>query len=69
MVPSMELQRWAARLCAGLMVVLALSGYYFGNIRFAPVVAGFAILAGVFYSGRLAMPTRSLSDSGRHRAL
>jgi hypothetical protein len=69
MVPSMELQRWAARLCAGMMMVLALSGYYFGNIRFAPVVAGFAILAGVFYWGRLPVPSRSLSESGRHRAL
>ena len=48
-----------------------ITGYYYANIRFAPVAAGFAILAGVFYSGRLAAaaPTRSLSNSGQHRAL
>jgi hypothetical protein len=46
-------------------------GFHFGNVRFAPVVAGFAILAGVFYTWR-AQPeaaSRSLADSGRHRAL
>jgi hypothetical protein len=68
---GMELHRLAARLCAVLVVMLAMTGYYYANIRFAPVAAGFAILAGVFYSGRLAavMPTRSLSNSGQHRAL
>ncbi|HEU5039860.1 MAG TPA: hypothetical protein VFT84_03505 [Gemmatimonadales bacterium] len=69
---GMQLQRWAARLCAGLVVGLVMTGYYFANIRFAPVAAGFAILAGVFYSGRLAAAaptTRPLTDSGRHRAL
>lgn len=68
---GMELQRWAARCCAVLVVMLAMTGYYYANIRFAPVAAGFAILAGVFYSGRLAAaaPTRSLSNSGQHRAL
>ena len=70
MGPSMELQRWAGRLCAGLVALLAMMGYYFGNIRFAPVAAGFAILAALFYSGRMvATPSRSLSNSGRHRAL
>jgi hypothetical protein len=45
-------------------------GYYFANVRFAPVAAGFAILAGLFYSGRMvASPSASLSNSGRHRAL
>ena len=70
MGPRMELQRWAARVCAGLVVGLAWLGYYFANIRFAPVVVGFAILAAVFYSGRLvAASTPPLSNSGRHRAL
>jgi len=71
---SMELQRWAGRVCAGLVAVLAMLGHHFGNVRFAPVAAGFAILAALFYSGRLsgrliAAPSRSLSNSGRHRAL
>jgi hypothetical protein len=70
MGPSMELQRWAGRVCAGLVAVLAMLGYHFGNVRFAPVAAGFAILAALLYSGRLmAAPSRSLSNSGRHRAL
>ena len=70
MEPSLELQRWAARLCAGLVVLLAALGYHFGNVRFAPVAAGFAILAGLLYSGRLLpAPSRPLSHSGRHRAL
>jgi hypothetical protein len=70
MGPGIELQRWAARLCAGLVVALTWMGYYFANVRFAPMVAGFAILAAVLYSGRLlAAPTRPLGNSGRHRAL
>jgi hypothetical protein len=46
-------------------------GFHFGNVRFAPVVAGFAILAGVFYTWRTepAQASRPLADSGRHRAL
>ena len=70
MGPSTELQRWAARVCAGLVVALAWMGFYFANVRFAPVAVGFAILAAVFYSGRLvAVSTPPLSNSGRHRAL
>ena len=70
MGPSTELQRWAGRVCAGLVTLLAMLGLYFGNIRFAPVAAGFAILAALFYSGRLvAAPSSSLGNSGRHRAL
>ena len=70
MGPSTELQRWAGRVCAGLVALLAMMGYYFGNVRFAPVALGFAILAALFYSGRMvAAPSRSLSNSGRHRAL
>jgi hypothetical protein len=46
-------------------------GFHFGNVRFAPLIAGFAILAGVFYTWRTepAAPSRSLANSGRHRAL
>ena len=70
MGPSSELQRWAARLCMGLVGVLALMGFHFGNVRFIPIATGFAILGGLFYSGRLTpVPSRSLGNSGRHRAL
>ncbi len=42
-------------------------GYYFANVRFLPIMAGFAILAGVCYSVRIApQPTRSLRTSGHH---
>ena len=71
MGPSIELQRWAGRLCVALVVVLAMIGYYFANVRFAPVAAGFAILAGVFYTTTrpIAAPTRPLRESGQHRVL
>lgn len=70
MIPSRELQRWAGRTCAALVALMATLGYYFANVRFAPVAAGFAILALLFYSGRLmAAPTRAPSSSGPHRAL
>jgi len=70
MEPSMELQRWAGRLCVGMVAALAMMGYHFGNVRFAPVAVGFAILGGLFYSGRLmTSASQPLSDSGRHRAL
>ncbi len=70
MIPSMELQRWAGRTCAALVALMATLGYYFANVRFVPVAAGFGILALLFYSGRLvAAPTRASSNSGPHRAL
>jgi len=68
---SVDLRTWAARLCLGLVCALSLMGFHFGNVRFAPLIAGFAILAGVFYTWRTepAVPSRSLANSGRHRAL
>lgn len=72
MGPSVDLQIWAGRFCLSLVALLAMLGLHYGNIRFAPVAAGFAILAGVFYFGRVAhaaAPTRSLANSGSHRAL
>ena len=70
MGPSMELQRWAGRVCVALVVVLAMTGYHFANVRFAPVAAGFAILAGVFYATtRQIASTRPLRESGQHRVL
>jgi hypothetical protein len=57
-------------MCLVLVGALAMMGYYFGNVRFLPIVAGFAILAGVCYSGRVhSHPTRTLRDSGQHPAL
>lgn len=68
---SVDFHLWAGRLCLGLVGLMAMLGLHYGNVRFAPVAAGFAILAGLFYSGRLQAPapSRSLADSGRHRAL
>ncbi|MGH7527878.1 MAG: hypothetical protein ACREMX_14375 [Gemmatimonadales bacterium] len=70
MRPNRELTLWAGRLSLGLVAALALMGYYYGNIRFVPIAAGFAILAGVCYFGLQATsPSRTLANSGRHRAL
>jgi hypothetical protein len=72
MAPSVDLQMWAGRLCLGLVGVMGLMGYYYGNVRFVPVAAGFAIFAGVFYwvgRAQQAAPSRSVANSGRHRAL
>ena len=71
MGPSVDLQVWAGRLCLGIVTVLAFLGYHYGNVRFLPVAAGFAIFAGVFYSWRAqpSAPSRSLANSGQHRAL
>ena len=68
---SLDLQMWAARLCVGFVCALSLMGFHFGKVRFAPVAAGFAILAGVLYTWRTepVAPTHSLANSGSHRAL
>jgi hypothetical protein len=70
MFPNEDLQRWAGRTCLLLGMGLGMMGYHFANIRFAPLVAGFAILAGVCYGsrgGRAAI--RALRRSGQHPAL
>ncbi len=70
MFANEDLQRWAGRFCLMLAGTLAMMGYYFGNVRFMPIVAGFAILAGLCYSGRLAtVGTRPLRTSGHHNVL
>jgi hypothetical protein len=68
---SVDLQMWAARLCLGMVGGLGALGFHFGNVRFAPVAAGFGILAGVLYTWKVkpTAPFRSLSNSGSHRAL
>ncbi|HET6836920.1 MAG TPA: hypothetical protein VFH24_02690 [Gemmatimonadales bacterium] len=42
------LRRVAGWFCLGLVAVFVLLGYYFGNIRFAPIAGGFLILSAVF---------------------
>lgn len=70
MFPNEQLQRWAGRICLSLVGALAIMGYYFANVRFLPLVAGFAILAGLCYNGRAASePLPAVRDSGHHPAL
>jgi hypothetical protein len=70
MFPNEDLQRWAGRTCLLLVGALGLMGYYFANVRFLPLMAGFAILAGVCYIRRGASdPIRAVRDSGQHPAL
>jgi hypothetical protein len=40
-------RRWTGWLCVGMVAALTSMGYHFGNIRFAPLAVGFAILAAV----------------------
>jgi hypothetical protein len=68
MFPNEDLQRWAGRICLFLVGTLGLMGYHFANVRFLPLVAGFAILAGVCHSGQ-SYARRPLRDSGQHPAL
>jgi hypothetical protein len=42
-------------------------GYHWANVRFLPLVAGFAILAGVCYARRIVSEeTRTLRPSGQY---
>ena len=41
-------RRLAGWCCLGLVAMFVLLGYYFGNIRFAPLAGGFLILSAVF---------------------
>jgi hypothetical protein len=43
-----KLRRLAGWFCLGLVALFALLGYFFGNIRFAPIAGGFLILSAVF---------------------
>ncbi len=67
---SAQLQLWGGRLCLGMVAALGLTGYYYGNVRFVPVAAGFAILTVLCYSLRTAPPApRRFASSGPHQAL
>jgi hypothetical protein len=43
-----KLRRLVGWFCLGLVAIFVLLGYYFGNIRFAPLAGGFLILSAVF---------------------
>ena len=70
---SARFLRWAGWLCLGMVATLTSMGYHFGNIRFAPVAAGFSILAAVCWLDRGRTLVRSDgihpgADSGVDRA-
>jgi hypothetical protein len=70
---SDRIRRWAGWLCVGMVATLTSMGYHFGNIRFAPLAAGFAILAALCLMDRWRAPLRSdgihpRTDSGINRA-
>jgi len=70
MYASEELQRWAGRACLMLVAAFGMLGYHYANVRFLPLVAGFAILAAVCYMPRAASQEgRPLRESGQHPAL
>jgi hypothetical protein len=43
-----KLRRLAGWFCLGMVAFFVLLGYYFGNIRFAPLAGGFLILSAIF---------------------
>jgi hypothetical protein len=68
-----RLRRWAGWFCLGVVAMCVLLGYYFGNIRFAPLAGGFLILSAVFLIERDADPVQTNAvhagaDSGVGRA-
>ena len=65
-----ELQRWAGRTCLLLVAAFGMMGYHWANVRFLPLMAGFAILAAVCYVPRAAsQEASSLRHSGQHPAI
>ena len=70
---SDRIRRWIGWLCLAMVATLVSMGYYFKNIRFAPLGAGFAILAAVCLIERDRAPMRTdglhpRRDSGISRA-
>jgi hypothetical protein len=43
-----KLRRLAGWFCLGVVALFVVMGYYFRNIRFAPLAGGFIILSAVF---------------------
>jgi hypothetical protein len=69
-----SIRRWAGRACLFLVVALSSMGYHYGNVRFAPVALGFAILAALCWwdSGTEQVTSNGIhprADSGVHRAI
>lgn len=69
---SDRLRRWAGWIFLAMVATLILMGYHFGNIRFAPLAAGFTILAALCLVDRGREPVRSDAihprrDSGVNR--
>ena len=67
-------RRWAGWMFLAVVAGLASMGYHFGNVRFVPLAAGFAILAAVCFADRGRQQVRSgngvhaRADSGIRRA-
>jgi hypothetical protein len=65
-------RRWAGWMFLGVVAALASMGYHFGNVRFLPLAAGFAILSAVCFANRGRQQVRSANglharaDSGIH---
>jgi 4-amino-4-deoxy-L-arabinose transferase-like glycosyltransferase len=65
-----ELQRWAGRICLLLVATFGMMGYYWSNVRFIPIMVGFAILAAVCHTPRAVSPEAGpLRRSGQHPAI
>ena len=70
MYANEELQRWAGRICLLLVAAFGMMGYHWSNVRFIPIMAGFAILAGVCYATRaVSHQAGALRRSGQHPAV
>ena len=74
MVVGDNIRRWAGWAFAFLVVALSSLGYHYGNVRFAPVALGFAILAAVCWRnwGAEQVSRNGIyprTDSGVHRAI
>ena len=54
-----SVRRWSGWIFLALVAALVTMGYHFGNIRFAPLAAGFAILAAVCWMDGGRAPMRS----------
>jgi hypothetical protein len=68
-------RRWAFRATSAVAAAQVLLAYYYANVRFLPIAAGFGILAGLCAAGRRAgragaEPAANLRHPGaRPRAL
>jgi hypothetical protein len=54
-----NVRRWSGWVFVTLVAALVTMGYHFGNVRFLPLAAGFAILAALCLTERGRAPMRS----------